>query len=276
MSAAKSGASLAAHRVDLVDKDDARRALFGLVKQVAHTGSADADKHLHKVRTGNGVERHARLPRYRAGKQRLTGSGRAHQQDALRDARAQRVKLFGVLQKFDDLDQLLLLLVGSGHVGKGHPSAVIQRLRLCLAKGVHLAAAAPGLPHHEHPQQRHAAQQQQGRQQAYQQRGFLRGQVVALEGGVVGLFVLVNVGLDVLIELGDGGQLVIDQLILSFQLQGQGTIVVVDLVLLHLSVSKIVQHLVIFQIGDGLIHRHHGKQQHDEQSKHRQVHDNSF
>ncbi len=47
--AAEARAALAAHRVDLVDKDDAGHAFFGLVKEVAHPGGAHAHIHLHKV-----------------------------------------------------------------------------------------------------------------------------------------------------------------------------------------------------------------------------------
>ncbi len=42
-------AAMTAYRVDFVDEDDARRLLFRLVKHVAHTGGAHADKHLHEI-----------------------------------------------------------------------------------------------------------------------------------------------------------------------------------------------------------------------------------
>ena len=61
VAAAQAGTALAADRVDLVDEDDAGHGLLGLVEQVAHAGSADADVHLHEIRTGDGVERHTGL-----------------------------------------------------------------------------------------------------------------------------------------------------------------------------------------------------------------------
>jgi hypothetical protein len=77
---AKAGAAMAADRVDLVDEDDARSALLGLVEHVAHPACADADEHLDEVRAGDGEERHAGLAGDRAGEQGLAGARRADQQ----------------------------------------------------------------------------------------------------------------------------------------------------------------------------------------------------
>ena len=49
VAAAHAGAALAAHGVDLVDEDEARRVLLALQKQVAHSRRAHAHEHLHKV-----------------------------------------------------------------------------------------------------------------------------------------------------------------------------------------------------------------------------------
>ena len=78
MASAEARAALAAHRVDFVDKDDARRILFRLLKQVAHAGGAHAHEHLNKVGTGDGEEGNARFPRHRTGQEGFTGTGRAH------------------------------------------------------------------------------------------------------------------------------------------------------------------------------------------------------
>ena len=61
VSAAETRAALAADRVDLVDEDDARRALLRLLEEVAHARRADADEHLDEVRARDREERHARL-----------------------------------------------------------------------------------------------------------------------------------------------------------------------------------------------------------------------
>src|SRR5665647_2306037 len=63
VAAAEAGAAVPADGVDLVDEDDRRGVLLGLVEQVAHPGRADADEHLDEVRTGDRVERHAGLAR---------------------------------------------------------------------------------------------------------------------------------------------------------------------------------------------------------------------
>jgi hypothetical protein len=75
-------ATMPAHRIDLVDEDDARRVLLALFKQVAYARCADADKHLNKVRTGDREERNVCFTRNRTGQQSLTGSRRSHHQNA--------------------------------------------------------------------------------------------------------------------------------------------------------------------------------------------------
>ena len=52
----------AAHRVQLVDEDDARRPPARLLEQVADAGGADAHEHLHELAAADGEERNARLP----------------------------------------------------------------------------------------------------------------------------------------------------------------------------------------------------------------------
>ena len=49
VSAAQTGATLATDRVNFIDKDDAGRILFGVVKHIAHTGCADAHEHFYEV-----------------------------------------------------------------------------------------------------------------------------------------------------------------------------------------------------------------------------------
>src|SRR5690606_22601179 len=117
---AEAGAALAANRVDFVHEDDARAVTLGLVEQVAHAASADADKHLDKLGAGDAKERHARLAADGLREQRLTGAGMADQQHALRDTRAKLDEALGVLQKLYDLAQFLFRLVRTRHVVKRH------------------------------------------------------------------------------------------------------------------------------------------------------------
>ena len=97
--ATEAGAALAADRVDLVDEDDRGRLLAGGLEQVTHARRADADEHLHEVGARHRDERHARLARDRAGDERLAGAGRADEQHALGDARADLLELAGYLRK---------------------------------------------------------------------------------------------------------------------------------------------------------------------------------
>ena len=99
VAAAQAGAALAADGVDLVDEDDARAVLLGLLEQVAHAGRADADEHLDEVGAGDREERHAGLARDGAGQQRLAGSGRPVEQHALGDLGAQRLVPLGFCRK---------------------------------------------------------------------------------------------------------------------------------------------------------------------------------
>ena len=166
VAAAEAGAALAADRVDLVDEDDARRVALGLVEQVADAAGADADEHLDELRAGDAEERHAGLTGDGAGHQRLAGAGRADQQDAARDAGAERVELLRVLEELDDFLELRLGLVHAGHVverddglvAEEHPGAA-------LAEREGLVIGALGLAHHEEDEAADDEQRQQARQQ---------------------------------------------------------------------------------------------------------------
>ena len=152
MATAQTGATLAAHGVDLVDEDEAGGVLLALHEQVAHTGGTHAHEHLHEVRTGDGEEGHAGLTGHGAGQQGLTGTWRAHQQHALGDAAAQTGELFGVGQEFHHFGQFVLGFIHTGHVLKGHTGRVlVEQARAGTAKAHGLAAATLHLAHEEDP-----------------------------------------------------------------------------------------------------------------------------
>ena len=148
--AAQAGAALAADGVDLVDEDDARAVALGLVEQVAHAAGADAHEHLHELGAGDAEEGHAGLAGDGAREQRLAGAGRADEQHAARDARAERVELLGVLEELDDLLELRLGLVDAGHVVEGDDRLVAQEhARPALAEAHRLVVGALRLAEHE-------------------------------------------------------------------------------------------------------------------------------
>ena len=182
--AAESGAAVTADGVDLVDEDDGRRVLLGLVEEVANTGCADADEHLDEVRSRDRVERHARLTRDRAGEQGLAGSGRAVEQHALGDARADRLELRGLLQELLDLVQLLDGLFGAGDVVEGDLRALFRdELRLRLAELHDLAAAALHAREHDPEEEADEHERQQDAEHREEPVG-LRDLVVEAVGRV--------------------------------------------------------------------------------------------
>src|SRR4029078_13511917 len=116
VAAAHAGAAVAADGIDLVDEDDRRRALLGLLEQVTDAGGADAHEHLDEVGARDRVERHARLAGDRAGEQGLSGPGRPVEQHALGDLGADGLELRRLLEELLDLAELLDGLLAAGHV----------------------------------------------------------------------------------------------------------------------------------------------------------------
>ena len=104
-------AAVASHRVELVDEDDARGMAARLAKQLAHARGAHAGVHLDEVGAAGRDEGHARLAGHRAREQRLAGAGRSDEQDAARDAAADRGEAARLLQEVDDLPHFVLGLV---------------------------------------------------------------------------------------------------------------------------------------------------------------------
>ncbi len=103
IAAAEAGATMAPHRIDLVDEDDAGGRFLALLEHIAHAAGADAHEHLHEIRTRDAEERHARLARDGARQQGFTRAGRADQQAALGNLAAQFLEFLRVLQEIDDL-----------------------------------------------------------------------------------------------------------------------------------------------------------------------------
>ena len=88
VAAAHTDAAAATDSVDLVHEDDRSGVRLRFLEQVTHTGCTHTHEHLHKVRTGNRVERHPGLTRNSFREQGFTGAGRAVQQHTLRDLSA--------------------------------------------------------------------------------------------------------------------------------------------------------------------------------------------
>ena len=105
--------------VDFVEEYDAGAVILGLFEQVSNARSADADKHLNKVRAGDGEKRHFGLAGDGLGEHGLAGTGVAHEQHAAGDAPAEALELLGIAQELDDLLDLVLGLFNAGDVVEG-------------------------------------------------------------------------------------------------------------------------------------------------------------
>ena len=103
-------------RIELVDEDDRRRRLLGLLEEVAHARGADAHDRLDELRCRHGEEGGVRFARDGAGQQRLSGPRRPVEQHAARDSRAELRVALRVLEEVNDLDELVFGLVDPGHV----------------------------------------------------------------------------------------------------------------------------------------------------------------
>jgi hypothetical protein len=169
---AETGAAMTADRVDFVDEDDAGRVLLGLLEHVADTACADADEHLHEVRTRDGEERHVGFAGDGTRRERLAGTGRTDQQHAARDLAAEALELLRIAQELDDLFEVLLGLVHAGDVGKGHAAMRLgQKLGLGLAEAHCAAGATLHLAHEEDPDAEDEQHRQEGSEIAQETGG---------------------------------------------------------------------------------------------------------
>ena len=113
------GAALGPDRVELVDEDDRGRVLARFLEEAPDSRRAEPGEHLHERRGGLAEELGARLVGDGLGQERLAGTGRAVQQDALRHLRAQPLEPLRVGEEVDDLAQLVLGLLDAGDVVPG-------------------------------------------------------------------------------------------------------------------------------------------------------------
>ena len=173
MTAADARTALAADRIDLIDKDNTRRILFGLVEQVSDSGRTDTDEHFHEIGTADRKERYARFACRRLGNIGLTGSRRTDQQNTFRDSSAKLLVFFRCLEEVHDLLKLLLFFLQSRYVFKGHLLvAALNHLGARFAELERLAVAA--LIHHNVEQEDQRTDHQQVRQQIPKERAGIR------------------------------------------------------------------------------------------------------
>src|SRR5215208_4494773 len=129
--------------IELVDKDDRRGVLAGLLEEVAHATSADAHEQLDELRGAQGEERYTRLARDGPRQERLARSRGSHQEHAFRCRSPKAGVLLGVLEKVHDLDELVLRLIYAGDVVEGD----LRVLLLVVAPGAAPTDAREGAAH---------------------------------------------------------------------------------------------------------------------------------
>ena len=192
VAAAETCAALTAYSIDLIDKDDGGHCLFGFFKQVTHAGGTNTDVHLDEVRAGNRVERHASLTGAGTSQQGLTGTRRADEQHAVRDARTQRVEFVGRFQELNDFLQLGLFLIGTGHIGKSCLALVLLLILDLGAAHIHDAAACSAAVH-RHEQHTDAGNHSDIEDDFQPGNACLGGDIVEHHRGVgVGLVVFID------------------------------------------------------------------------------------
>ncbi len=158
--AVDTGATLATHSINFIDKDDAGRCLLGLVEKITHAAGSDAYQHLDKLGAADGEERHCCFTCYGTRQQRLTGSRRAYQQDAAWNLTAQFLELCGRLKKLNHLDEIIFRLVDTRHVGERGTRPVFQhKFGPALAEAEDVLLALGSTPGYE---EEHADQEDPG------------------------------------------------------------------------------------------------------------------
>ena len=95
--------TLLANGVYLVDEHDAGGFFLGLLEQITDFGRAHAHEHLHKLRAGDGEERHVGFASHSLCQHGLAGTRRADEQDALGHRGTDLFVFLGVVQIIDDL-----------------------------------------------------------------------------------------------------------------------------------------------------------------------------
>ena len=166
VSSAVGGITALTDGVHLVDKDNTRRHGLGLLEQVTHTGRADADKHFDEVRTAQREERYICLAGHRLGKQRLTGSRRAHKESSLRQLRADFCIFTRIMKEVHHLRECLLRFILSRHIRKCNAGFFLHiYFGVALSNASHHAAAFADAPHHK---EHHGVDQGERKNPSYQ------------------------------------------------------------------------------------------------------------
>ena len=92
------------------DENNAGCVFRRLAEQIAHPRGADANEHLDEIGAGNTKERHTGFASHGSRQQCLASPRRADEQHALGQMAAQALIFFRMLEKLDNLDELVVKL----------------------------------------------------------------------------------------------------------------------------------------------------------------------
>ena len=155
ISSAVPGVAAPADRVDLVDKNNARRVLVGFLEQVAHARCAHADIELDEIRARKGEERHMGLSGDSLGQQCFAGAGRADEKSSFGELSADLHVFARIVQEVDDFHQGLLGLVFARDIRERDAGILLHILfGSALTDTAHEASASCPSENkaHDHPQ----------------------------------------------------------------------------------------------------------------------------
>jgi hypothetical protein len=145
-----------------------------LLEQLPDPRGAEADEHLHELRSRHEEERHLGLAGHGPGQEGLPAPRRAEEEHALGDPPSQPLVLLGVFQERHDLLELFDGLVDAGHVlERGLEVLAVVDLHAALAEVEGPSRPAAGHPPEHEPPDGH--QNQDGEDPGEQEVGECAG-----------------------------------------------------------------------------------------------------
>src|SRR3972149_1676729 len=146
MPAAETGAAMPANGINLINEDDARCMLLGLLEHITHTGRTNTYKHLDEIRTGDSKERDLGFAGDGLGQECFAGTGRTHHQDTTRNFAAEFLELARVTQELNEFADFFLGLFHTGDIIERHLDLIFSHQpRTALAERKCTTAAATAL-----------------------------------------------------------------------------------------------------------------------------------
>ena len=163
MATRRTAATYLAQRIQFVDENDRWSPLQCLLKHVADPRGADADEHLHEVRTGQTEEWHTRFTGHGFGEHCLARTWRANEQHAARNASTESLIFLGRPQELNDFFQFFDCFVNPRHVIEGNMHVFLSIQPPAAPSKRHRRTGAADTPQDENEgSNKHGRDQQHG------------------------------------------------------------------------------------------------------------------